>query len=478
VADTDADLAGARRPEPRASTAPLIAAIASGTVLTPLNSAMIAVALIDLSRDFGLDFHAVTWLISSFYLASAVGLPVMGRLGDLYGPKRVFLAGLALVAAASGLAPFAPSFGVLIALRIVQALGGAALYPSGLGILRSARVPRHERSLATLSSGSSIASSIGPTLGGLLVGVAGWQAIFLVNIPIVALSFTVAVVALPPDPPLRLGRRVRDMVDLLDPLGALTFAFGLIALLWFLLSLSTGIAWYALPVALVAGAVFVRFEKRSDNPFIDLQALRANHALVAACLQYALVNVVFYSIFFGMPSFIEQAKGRPPAHAGLVILPMTILGVLMYVPAVRVVERLGVRASLLIGASFMTAGTFLLLSVSSDTSVPQIAGTLALVGVATAFNTLGLQTAMYAAAPREQMGATAGLFQTSRYVGSILSASLLGLVFGHRIDVGRLHILSGLLGSLGIVILLLSLLSSSFGSDRAAAAARRPRTDR
>jgi MFS family permease len=155
-----------------------------------------------------------------------------------------------------------------------------------------------------------------------------------------------------------------------------------------------------------------------------------------------------------------------------VILPMTILGVLMYVPAVRVVERLGVRASLLIGASAMTTGSFLLLTIHPGTGVPQIAASLAVVGVATAFNTLGLQTAMFAAAPKEQMGATAGLFQTSRYVGSILSASLLGLVFGHRIDVARLHVLSALLGSLGVVILLLSLLSSSFRSDRAAAAAR------
>lgn len=456
----------------RLPTGSLIAAIASGTVLTPLNSAMIAVALIDLSRDFGLDFHAVTWLISAFYLASSVGLPVMGRLGDLYGPKRIFLIGLALVALASGLAPFAPNFGVLIGLRVVQAIGGAALYPSGLGILRNARLARQERALATLSSASSIAASIGPTLGGFLVGFAGWQAIFLINVPIVALSFAVAVVALPPDEPLRLGRRLRDILESLDPLGGLTFAFSLVALLWFLLSLSTGIAWYALPAALVGGAVFVRVERRARNPFIDLGALAANRALVSACLQYALVNVVFYSIFFGMPSFIEQAKGRPPEHAGLVILPMTILGVLMYVPAVRVVERLGVRASLLIGASAMTTGSFLLLTIHPGTGVPQIAASLAVVGVATAFNTLGLQTAMFAAAPKEQMGATAGLFQTSRYVGSILSASLLGLVFGNRIDVGRLHVLSALLGSLGVVILLLSLLSSSFRSDRAAAAAR------
>lgn len=476
MADVEADLTLEAPRTDRRSTGPLIGAIASGTVLNPLNSAMIAVALIDLSRDFGLDFHAVTWLISSFYLTSAVGMPVMGRLGDLYGRKRIFILGLALVVVSSGLAPLAPSFGVLIGLRVGQALGTAALYPSGLGILRDARIPRYERALAILSSCSSVAASIGPTLGGFLVGFGGWRAIFLINIPIVAVSFAVAVRALPPDPPLRVGLRAREVVESLDPLGGLTFAFSLVSLLWFLLSLSTGAAWYALAATVVAGLVFVRLELRVSNPFIDLQALAENRTLVAACLQYALVNIVFYSIFFGMPSFIEGSKGLGPERAGLVILPMTILGVVMYLPAVRVLERFGVRVSLVVGASCMTSGAFLLLAVHDGTSVTQISGSLAVIGVATAFNTLGLQTAMYASAPRERMGATAGLFQTSRYVGSILSASLLGIVFGHRINIERLHVLAGLLGSIGVLVLLLSLLSSSFGNVDAEAAIRPRRT--
>jgi MFS family permease len=425
---------------------------------------MIAVALVDLGRDFGLDFHAVTWVISAFYLASCVGLPVMGRLGDLYGRKRIFLLGLALVAVASGLAPFAPNFTVLILLRVVQAIGGSALYPSGLGILRQARVPREERALAILSFCSSVGASIGPTIGGLLVGLDGWGAIFYVNVPIVAVSFAVALHALPADPPLsRGGRRLREMVASLDPLGGLTFAVSLVALLWFLLSLSAApFAWPALVLAVAAGALFVHLELRARDPFIDLRALGANRALVATCLQYGLVNVVFYSIFFGMPSFLEEARGLSPEHAGLVVLPLTVLAMVMYVPAVRVVERFGIRASLLVGACLLTAGAFLLLGIDTDTGMVQIAASFAVMGASTAFNTLGLQSAMYTAAPAAQMGATAGLFQTARYVGSILSASLLGVVFGQRIDVSQLHLLGAALGCVGLLIFALSLLSSSF----------------
>lgn len=446
------------------TTWPLLASIASGTVLNPLNSAMIAVALVDLSRDFGLDFHDVSWLISCYYLASSVGLPVMGRLGDLYGRKRIFVVGLLLIAVASGLAPFAPNFTTLLVLRAVQAIGGSALYPSGLGILRAARVQRQARALAVLASSNSVAASIGPTLGGALVGIAGWRGIFYVNLPVVVVSLVVSIRALPPDPRLRgLDTGARGLVRSLDPLGALTFAAGLVALLWFLLSLSTAVSWPAALLALAAGAAFVHLERRAANPFIDLGALRANRALVATYSHYALVNVVFYSFFFGIPSFLEVGRGLSSERTGLLMLSITALGVVMYAPAVRTVERLGVRTSLLIGSSFMTAGAFLLLGLGPRTGMPQIAGSLAVLGVSTAFNTLGLQTVLYTAAPRAQIGAAAGLFQTSRYVGTILSASLLALVFGHRIDVPRLHVLSLVLGALALLILGLSFRTPSFG---------------
>lgn len=459
----EAEEAAAPAPGPPRAQPLLLGAIASGTVLNPLNSAMIAVALVDLSRDFGLDFHDVSWLISVYYLASSVGLPVMGRLGDLYGAKRVYVAGLLLIALASGLAPFAPSFRTLLVLRAVQALGGSALYPSGLAILRRIGIRRQARALATLSSANSVAASIGPTLGGVLVGAAGWRGIFYVNLPVVLVSLGVSLRVLPTDPPLRVRRAgVRSLVRSVDPVGATTFAAALVALLWFLLSLSTGVSWPAAVVAVASGIVFVRWERRADGPFIDVDALRENRTLVLTYTHYALVNVVFYSFFFGVPSFLEVGRGLSAESVGLLMLSITAVGVVMYAPAVRTVERLGVRASLLIGSSFMTGGSFLLLALGRETPLPAIAGSLGVLGVSTAFNSLGLQTVLYAAAPRDQVGSAAGLFQTSRYVGTILSASLLALVFGHRIDVSRLHLLGFALGSLGLVILALSLLTSSF----------------
>lgn len=129
----------------------LIITIALGTLLNPLNSSMIAVALSRLQKEFHLTFADASWLISTYYLASAVGQPVMGKLSDAYGRKRIFFFGLSLVAVASMLAPFSPGFWWLIGFRVIQSLGSSALFPAGMGIIRNVITTRQARALGILS---------------------------------------------------------------------------------------------------------------------------------------------------------------------------------------------------------------------------------------------------------------------------------------------------------------------------------------
>ncbi|HZR91396.1 MAG TPA: MFS transporter [Gaiellaceae bacterium] len=450
-----AAIAAAAEPRGRARLG-LLATIASGTLLNPLNSSMIAVALVDLARHFRLDFSTASWLISAYYLASAVGQPLSGRLADLHGRKRIFLAGLALVGLASIAAPFAPSFAALVAVRVVQAAGSSALYPAGLSILRSAIRERQTSALGVLSVFASVSAAVGPTLGGYLVGWQGWRAIFVVNLPLVALALALAARVLPADPPrsrTSLGGELRR----LDPAGAVLFAAALVSLLWFLLSLDRGVAWWALPLALAAGATFAHVERRTPEPFLDVRTLAANRQLLRVYAQFALVNVVFYSVFFGVPSFLQEAKGLSAEQAGLVILPIAGVGVLTTPLAARAIERSGPRPAVVAGSLCMTAGTLALLAIGKTTSDLATAGLLALLGVSSGLNNLGLQAAMVEAAPHEQIGSASGLFQTSRYLGTILSASLLGLAFGQRIDANRLHTLSIALAVLSGLIVLFTL---------------------
>lgn len=157
-----------------------LTAIAFGTMLNPLNSSMISLALHQIQHEFGLSFTTVSWLISSFYLASAVTQNFMsGRIGDHVMSRRtLFLFGLGLVAVSAICAPFAPTFAVLIVIRPPQAIGSSAIYPSGVGLIRDHIKEKQASALAVLSIFASAMTALGPTLGGFLMTIGGWLTIF------------------------------------------------------------------------------------------------------------------------------------------------------------------------------------------------------------------------------------------------------------------------------------------------------------
>lgn len=147
------------------SRALFLTTVASGTMLNPLNSSMISLALHSIQKEFELSFSTVSWLISSFYLASAVAQPVTGKLGDIIGRKKLFLFGLILVAVSALGAPLAPAFMVLLVMRLFQAIGSSAIYPSGVGLIRSHIHDRQASALAVLSIFASAMTALGPTVG-------------------------------------------------------------------------------------------------------------------------------------------------------------------------------------------------------------------------------------------------------------------------------------------------------------------------
>ncbi|MFJ2703362.1 MFS transporter [Streptomyces sp. NPDC087428] len=182
-------------------TAPLLI----GSLLNPLNTTMISTALVAIGRHFETGAADTAWLISVLYLASAVAQPVLGKLADVLGPRRVFLAGLVVVIASGLVGTVAPDFGWLIVSRLLLGIGTSAAYPAAMAVLRdeSARIGRATpRSvLARLSFAALGSAAVGPTLGGLLVMVVGWRGIFAVNVPVALIAFGAALRWIPADPP-------------------------------------------------------------------------------------------------------------------------------------------------------------------------------------------------------------------------------------------------------------------------------------
>ncbi len=179
----------------------LIAPMILGSILNPVNSSMIAVALIPIGVAFGASPSATAWLVSALYLTTATGQPVVGRLVDSYGPRRLFLAGSALVGVAGLIGALAPTLGFLIAARVLLGLGTCADYPAAMYLIRRESERTGLDSPAAVLTALSVATQtvavIGPSLGGLLIGLGGWRTIFAVNIPLALLSLILGRLRLP-----------------------------------------------------------------------------------------------------------------------------------------------------------------------------------------------------------------------------------------------------------------------------------------
>ena len=306
----------------------LLASLAFGTVLNPLNSSMIAVALVPLQHEFGVGVATSSWLVSGFYLAAAVGQPLMGRLVDLLGARRLFVAGLALMCAVCAAAPFAPGFWWLVGIRVLMAVGTSTAFPAALVLIRAAvesgapvgRDPAGSSAgqnspggsaggsgngsrppsgaLAALTVAASTSAALGPVLGGFLVAFAGWQAVFLVNVPFTAVGIVLAVRLLPKAPLRTAGvNDTEPFLRTVDLPGLVLFSATLTGLLVFLLSLADRPQWWLVPVVAVLAAVLVRQELAAPAPFLDVRGLAANRALSSVLGQQGGVNLVFYCVF-------------------------------------------------------------------------------------------------------------------------------------------------------------------------------------
>lgn len=429
----------------------LVLPIALGTLLQPLNSSMIAVALVDIGHTFH-SGASVSWLISGLYLATAVSAPTMGKLADLLGPRRVFLGGLAIVACCGAAAPFAPSIGVLIAFRVLLGVGTAAPYPAGIAMIREYAEARGIGNavggIGVLATAGQVTVALGPPLGGVLVQFAGWEAIFAVNLPFVLLGAFCALRYLPADRQRSGG--VRGLATL-DGTGLLLFTASMSALMLLLLSLADSPQWYLIGVVVVLGVALYLRERAAARPFLDLR-LFANAGLRATYARTALTYVGFYLIFYGLPSWLESGRGLSTGAAGLVMLPVAGLGVVVVPLAARMQRKRGVRRLLVLGSIGLLGSAVLLTLVTGNTAIGLLLGLSALLGLPNGFNSIGNQSAMYAAAPADQTGAASGLYRTSQYIGANLSAAVIALAQEGRSPTAGLHVMGYVLGGIAAVL--------------------------
>lgn len=439
----------------------LIAPLVSGAVLNPINSTVMAVALVPVGVAFGEPPSATAWLVSGLYLATAIGQPLVGRLIDEYGPRRLFLPATALVGVAGVIGAAAPNLAVLIVARVVLGFGTCAGYPAAMRLIRAEAERTGKDSptsvLTVLAISTQTIAVIGPLLGGLLIGLGGWRTTLAINIPLSAMACVLGWRRFPKADPTHDSRNTGGRKLDLDIIGMVLFAGALVALLLFLMNPHRG-AWYLPVIAAVAAVGFAARELHHHDPFIDLRVLGGNIPLLVTYGRALLAFAVTYSFMYGFPQWLEDGRGITASHAGLITLPMFATAIAVSAATGR---REALRGKLIAGALGQIVAALLLLTLHPASPVWMLIVVVLITGIPLGLNGIALQNAVYRQANAENIGACAGLLRTFGYLGAITSAAAQGWFYGHKANTTGMHHFAVFLIIFSVAFLLITVLDRS-----------------
>ncbi|RJQ74486.1 MFS transporter [Pseudonocardiaceae bacterium YIM PH 21723] len=418
---------------------------------------MLATGLVGIGLDFHKGPAATASLISVLYLCSAVAQPTMGKLAQVFGARRVFIAGQIVLLVAGVIGAAAPNFAILLLSRALIGIGTSAAYPTAMALVRSraeqARTGVPSQVLANFSIAAQVTMVIGLPLGGVLAGGFGWRAIFFVNVPLAAVTLLFTLLGVARDEPLT-RTSWRGLLAAVDVLGVVLFAATITLLLLFLSGLSSP-DWWLLLMAGLAGAALLAWEWRATSPLVDVRMLVHNRRLVRTYLRQALVALGIYTALYGISQWMEQAAGYSAAQVGLIMLPLSLVSMII----ARVVSTLGrVRLPLVLTGGFLILTGTAMGLITSSASVWVLVGISVLFGLANGFGGFANQATLYVQAPAADIAVASGLYRTFNYVGAIFSATLIGLTFGTAATDAGLHAVALVLAAIGVVFLILTTL--------------------
>jgi MFS family permease len=385
--------------------------------LMPLNSTMVAVAVPSIAHTVDHGAATVTQALVATYLIAAIALQSPGgKLGDLLGHWRVLATGQIAVGGGALLGFFATSLPMLACARVLMATGGALAVPATLALLRvSLPLERRGRAFGTFGAVMALAAALGPIVGGVLVDAFGWQAIFVANIPVLAVAGVLVAAA---D-----RARVTPPPSRFDFVGSVLLTVALVLLV--LAAQLTGDLFIGpLLAGLIVLAVFVVNERRAADPVISFGLFQSS-AFTAGTLLICLQNLVMYALLFEIPLVLEERFGLGARQTGQLLIYLMVAMVLTSLGAGRLNEHLGPRALAVAGSVICLAGLVVMRMVAFS-SAGQVRLPLALLGVGLGLCGPAAQTASLSAVQSTRSGMAAGVSSTMRYLGGVAGIALLG----------------------------------------------------
>lgn len=421
------DAQPASLPQETSSVGLVIASVAVLLLLAALDQTIVSTALPTIVADLGGLDH-LSWVVTAYILASTVVAPIYGKLGDLYGRRRMVIVSVTVFLLGSVLCGMAGSMDFLIAARALQGLGGGGLFVLALSIIADVIPPRDRGKVQGVFAGVfGVSSVIGPLIGGWFVEVASWHWIFYVNLPfgIAALAgFFLGFHA----PTTRVEHRV-------DYAGAALLAIGLGALVLVTSLGGRSFGWGSpaalglIGLALLALVLFLVVESRAAEPVLPLSLFRGNVFNVTSAIGFVAGAMMFGTLTF-IPVYLQIAKGASPTQSGWEMIPMTAGILALSTLSGRYMGRTG-RYRILpqIGLALAAVGLLVLTQLSPETPAPLLWAALFLIGggMGTIFPVV--TTAVQNTVPRDQIGTATAAGLMFRQVGGSVAVALYGAIF-------------------------------------------------
>ncbi|MBP8302571.1 MAG: MFS transporter [Phycisphaerae bacterium] len=406
----------------------VLVAVGVGTFMGALDGSVANTVLPVIGRSFRAGLAEVEWVTTVYLLCVSGLLLALGRLGDLRGHRRVYLAGFGVFVAGSGLCGLSPSVPALVVFRAVQAVGGAMVMSNSPAILTQ-HFPSTQRgqALGIQAAMTYLGLCAGPSLGGWLAAHLGWRAVFFINIPVGLLAIVLSLRSIPPDAPASPGREER-----FDLAGAGTFLAGLVALL---LALNRGHDWgWASPAVLglvgaacALGLAFLWIERRCAQPMLDLGLFRSRSFSAAAAS--ALLNYLCMSAAtFGLPFYLIQARGLDASQAGIILAAQPVVMALAAPLSGTLSDRLGTRLVATPGMAILGIGLWVPSRLQVDSPMAHVTAGLAVVGLGAGIFVSPNNSALLGAAPAHRRGIASGVLATARNVGMVVGVGLVGAI--------------------------------------------------
>jgi EmrB/QacA subfamily drug resistance transporter len=445
-----------RGADPRVQRSVLFVSTLSAFV-TPFMGSSTNVALPDIGASLGMDAVLLSWVATSFLLASAIVLLPLGRAADIYGRKKVFLAGSVLYTIFSLLCGLSGTSSMLLAGRAGQGIGAAMMFGTGTAIVTSVFPPGERGKILGINVAAVyVGLSAGPFLGGILTRQLGWRSIFLANVPLglVMTAFTIW----------RLKGEWADSAgERFDLPGALLYGISMVAAIIGLTSLPQASAVWLATGGVAGLAGFLLLQLRREHPLLDVRLLITNRVFTFSSLAALLNYSATFGVTFLISLYLQLGQGLDPQSAGTILIAQPVVMALLSPLAGKLSDRVEPRIVASVGMGVTVVGLLLLSFLGQATSLAFVVISLAVLGVGFGLFSSPNTNAVMSAVDRKQYGIAAALLGSMRLNGQILSMVLVALIL--EAHIGRQQITSALLpefiASLRIAFLLFVLLCSA-----------------